>query len=104
MAVDWSSLFWVIDVVLAAFFSVELALRARTGGVVGLQSGAAFLSGLRNVVDLCAILPTYLDLIAPDSGLGYLGLLRLAQVVRLGRLAKTWPLAAPLTTVLVLIW
>jgi hypothetical protein len=110
MAVDWSSPFWVIDFVLAAFFTVELALRALASGVVGPRSFVGFFFTVRNGIDFCAILPTYLDLVTSDSSLSGLvvlrvfRLLRLAQLARLGRLSKAWALAAPATTVLVIIW
>lgn len=110
MAVDWSSPFWVIDFVLATLFAIEFTLRAVANGVVGPQSFAVFLFTIRNFADFCAILPSYLDLVTSNSGLGHLlvlrafRLLRLAQLARLGRLSKTWVLAAPVTTVLVIVW
>lgn len=110
MSVDWSSPFWIVDVILAAMFTIEFTLRAVAGGVVGPRSLVKFLLTMRNLLDFCAIMPTYLDLITSNSGLGHLSvlrafrLLRLAQLARLGRLSGEFALAAPVTTVLVVIW
>jgi len=110
ISVSWSSPFWVIDVVTTGLLTIEIIARAIAGRVVGPRTLVQFFVLPRNLVDLCAVLPTYIDAYASSANLKHLALLRffrvlrLAQLARMGRLAKGWTLAAPITTVFVVIW
>lgn len=70
---------------------------------------AKFIFQPGNVCDLLAIIPTVMDWAIGEKKkemrlLRVVRLLRLSRMARVARLLKKWPLAAPVSMVLVVIW
>lgn len=84
----FSDPFWIVEAACIAAFTAELSLRAWATN----DKITTFFSRGMNVVDLVAILPFYVDLLAKGltiPGLSVLRVLRLARVFRLLRVSKT---------------
>lgn len=80
----YRQLFWWLEVVIVAIFSVEYAIRWIT-----VRGKLPFMVKPLNIVDLLAVLPFYLDLLLPLSGLD----LRIVRVIRLIRVFRIFKLA-----------
>lgn len=84
----FSDPFWGVEAACIAAFTAELSLRAWATN----DKLTTFFSRSMNVVDLIAIVPFYVDLLAKGltiPGLSVLRVLRLARVFRLLRVSKT---------------
>ncbi|CAD7960999.1 unnamed protein product [Amoebophrya sp. A25] len=78
--------FGILEWVFTAIFTLEFALRFWVCNVFGTQTRKEFLQDTLNILDLCAILPAYLE--AAFASLIDVSVLRVFRVVRLVRLFR----------------
>lgn len=78
---QFGQLFYQIEWALTLFFTAEYALR-----IWSIQKPSRYITSFFGIIDLLAILPTYLSLIIP--GTQYLLIIRLLRILRIFRVLK----------------
>jgi len=100
--------FYAIEVVCILIFTVEylarmvLAHSDRPPNVSGWLYTLRYSKTPMNIVDLLAILPFYVDLVAGGGSAGFLRVLRLARILRLFKMAKHHPGVKMFTEVMIM--
>ncbi len=81
LATEWDHEFQILEYVFTALFTVEYLLRLYCS-----PKPKAYATSFYGVVDLLAILPTYLVLLFPSAS--FMGVIRLLRVMRIFRILK----------------
>jgi len=83
----WELTWWYFEAVAVIFFTVELSLR-----FIACPSKRRFVKGFANWIDLLAILPFYLEIIAGDvlSAFSVFRVIRLVRVFRVFKMGKSF--------------
>jgi len=87
-------IFFTFEVLCVAIFTLEFTLRVALVhcdvkvGESGIVRTLNYLKEPLSIIDLLAVLPFYIDICISDSSLGFVSVLRLARILRLGKMAK----------------